>query len=185
MKKSNLILLGAVVAIVFFSLIFQLSVHGYIKKERANQKPVEMVMEMRDTPAFTAISAKGRVKIKFEQDTTRFVQIHAPNYILDSLFTKVNESRLDIELGVGLKKKDSVLIHITNPSLNGILLHTNASFETLEMISGSNLELDFKDESSGKLELNYTHVTYRNTTTGSVDLKGEIANIKLEQNMNE
>ncbi|WP_420322909.1 GIN domain-containing protein [Flagellimonas sp.] len=182
MKKSNLILLGALGIALFFSLVFQLSVHSNVKKEKANEVPVEIISESRTIPYFEGIKAKNRVKITFRQSTASKVVVNAPNYIIDSVSTTVIDKQLSIEVSKKLRKRDSILIQIDQPALTHLTLNNDAHFETIGSVSGENLHLEFKDESSANLNLSYDFVKYLNNTKGEINLQGEIKKIDLIAN---
>ncbi len=185
MKKSNLILLGALAAIVFFSLIFQLSVHRNVKEVKANQKPVEMISRTREVSNFFGIVAEGPMKIHFAQDTISVLEINAPDYIVDSIQTSVTDQILDISVGSKLKNKDSVIIRIANPELQALTLGSRAHFETLGEVSGTYLHLRFNEDSSGNLNLNYDSLKHENNSTGTVILDGKVTAINLSENKEE
>ncbi|RDY61239.1 GIN domain-containing protein [Flagellimonas nanhaiensis] len=185
MKKSNLILLGGLASIFFFSLIFQLRVHSYVKEEKKNQKTVQIVLDKRDVPHFTSILAEGRMKVVFNQQSEQKLEIHAPNYVLDSISTKVANQILKIKLGKGLKKKDSIILHVSQEQLHGIALKSNVHFETVGQVYGDSISIDINDESSANLNLAFKHVAYGNSSSGEVNLKGEIATIEIKTNQEE
>ncbi len=182
MKKSNLILLGALGTALFFSLVFQVAVHSNIKKGKANEIPVKITSEFRTVSYFDAIKAANRVKIVFNQNDTVKVSVTAPNNIIDSVSTKVVNKKLVINTSNKLKKTDSVLLHIDAPMLTKIDLSDNSHFETSGQISGERLNLEFKDKSSGNLNLSYDFVRYINNTEGTVNLQGEIKKIDFVSN---
>ncbi|MGW9686638.1 GIN domain-containing protein [Flagellimonas sp. 2504JD1-5] len=182
MKKSNLILLGALGAALFFSLVFQLSVHSNVKKEKANEVPVEALTESRAVPHFEGIAIKNRIKVTFSQSEDTQVVVEAPNYIIDSISTAVVDKKLIIESFKKLRKKDSITIQINHPTLKILELNDDSHFETNGQISGEHLNLIFKDKSSGNLNLSYDFVTYINNTEGKVNLQGEIKKIDLNSN---
>lgn len=185
MKKSNLILLGALAAIVFFSLIFQLSVHSYVKEGKANQKPVEVISQTREVSTFAEIKAEGPMKILFEQDVNPALEIMAPNYIVDSIRTKMTNQTLDIVVGSKLKKKDSIIVRIANPELRALTVGSNTHFETVGQISGTHLHLQFNENSSGNLDLKYDSLKHENNSTGTVILNGKVTSINLTENKEE
>ncbi|MEX0312850.1 MAG: DUF2807 domain-containing protein [Allomuricauda sp.] len=179
MKKSNLILLGALGAAIFFSLVFQLSVHSNVKKEKANEVPVEVVSESRTLSLFDGILIEDRISVVFRQSETSKVVVNAPNYIIDSVITETVDRNLIIKATKKLKKKDSIHIQIDHPTLTALELHNNSHFEADGQISGGQLNLIFKDNSSANLNLDYDAVKYTNNTQGKVNLQGEIKKIDL------
>nr|WP_298790446.1 DUF2807 domain-containing protein [uncultured Allomuricauda sp.] len=177
MKKSNLILLGALGIALFFSLVFQIVVHSNIKKAKANEIPVEVITETRVVAPFDAINASNRLRIVFLQSDESKVIVNAPNYIIDSIGTTVVNRKLIIEASKKLKKKDTIVIQINAPLLTSLELNNKVHFEADTPITGENLHLEFNDESSGAFNLSYDFVSYINNTDGAVTLKGEIEKI--------
>lgn len=184
MKKSNLLLVGALISIFIFTLIFQLAVHQNVKEEKATRKPMQMLVQNRKVIDFTSISAAGRVSIHFEQGEKSSLQINAPNYQMDSVITTVTNKILEVRLGSGLRKRDSVVIHIIGVKLDSLVLASDTYFETKGLVSGSQIYCDFRDDSSAKLNLDYDKVIYQNTSTGVVNLKGEVNNIEIKEDKN-
>ncbi|MCL6265572.1 GIN domain-containing protein [Flagellimonas myxillae] len=179
MKKSKLLLVGAIISIFIFILIFQLVVHQNVKDVKANKKPMQILSKKLELSDFTSLAVAGRFHIYYEQSEEQSVQIEAPDYHLDSVVTKVSNKVLEIHSGLGLQKKDSVVIYISGKALDSLALMLSPHFETTNQISGRRLYLDFGGNSSAKLNLNYDTLIYKNTSLGSIQLKGEITNIEL------
>lgn len=184
MKKSSLILWGVLIAILLFSFIFQLSVHSYVKDGKANRKPVQMLTQNRPLAHFTAIKASGRLNILIEQQDSAAIQVNAPNYLIDSIRTVVINDTLDISVVSSLKKKDSIVLNISNPEYHGLHINSEVSIESDGILSGTNLDLSFSDQSSGKLKLSYEHLNYSNTSTGSVHLNGKVNQLNFMEEKN-
>lgn len=185
MKKSNLILLSVLGALLFFSLAFQLSVHSHIRNGGANKVPIKMVSEDRSMPSFNSISVDSRVKILFQQRETPNIAIEAPNHLIDSINTSVLNEELVIEVIKKLKKKDSITIRIDNPELTSLKLGSQAHFKTMGKVSGEKLNLIFYDESSADMELSYDFLKHENTSTGIVNIKGKINQIDFNNEKKE
>lgn len=181
MKKSNQILLGALGAILFFSLAFQLSVHNYVREGKTTKIPTKIKLETRETAYFENITVQKRIKVLFHQNDTSKVRIEAPGYLIDSITTIVKNKELTLGLTIKLKKKDSIIIHINNPVLTNLKLSSKAHFETIGKVSGENLKLEFIEESSANLELLYESIKYTNTSKGEVIINGDINKINLTQ----
>ncbi|TMU56914.1 GIN domain-containing protein [Flagellimonas algicola] len=184
MKKSSLILWGALIAILLFSFIFQLFVHSYVKEGKANIKPVQMLKQNRQLSHFTVIKASGRLKILMEQQDAVGIEVNAPDYIIDSIRTLIIDDTLDISVVSSLKKKDSIILRISNPEYHGLQFSSETSVESVGTLSGTNLDLKFSDKSSGNLELSYERLNYTNTSTGSVNLNGKINQLYFMEEKN-
>ena len=176
--------MGALIAILLFSFIFQLSVHSYVKEGKAHSKAVQMLTQSRPLSHFTVIKVSGRLKILLEQQDTTVIQVNAPDYIIDSISTIIIDDTLDISVVSSLKKKDSIVLRISNAEYNGLQFSSEASVESVGPLSGANLDLKFSDQSSGKLELSYEQLNYRNTSTGSVHFNGKINQLNFMEEKN-
>ncbi|MEM8999282.1 MAG: DUF2807 domain-containing protein [Bacteroidota bacterium] len=185
MKRSNLILLGALGGILLFSLVFQLRVHLYVRQGAANWKPVRTITQNRDVPHFSAITAEGQLTIRFEQGETPNLSIKAPDILLDSIRTEVQEEKLIISMNRKPRKKDSVIISIETTELEELILSGNTHFETIQQVFGKNLILDFKDNSSVNLKLVYNSIQQVNNSTGTIRINGEVKKIDFTQNPKE
>ena len=105
MKKSNLILLCALGMAIFFSLVFQLTVHSNVRKGKSNEVAVKTMSESRDIPYFDKIVVKNRIKVIFRQNDTSSVLVEAPNYIIDSISTTVTNNELILAGEQKIKEK--------------------------------------------------------------------------------
>ncbi|MEM9649359.1 MAG: DUF2807 domain-containing protein, partial [Bacteroidota bacterium] len=185
MKKSNLILTGALVSLFFFTLLFQLTVHSHVKREKATIKPVEILTQNREVDHFNSITVDGRVTVVFTQNLETSIQLKAPNYFIDSVNTRVQDKGLHISLGKGLKRKDSAVIHVGNSTLASLLLQSKATFLSVGELTGDSLSLEFKDESTADIQLNYNTIQYSNSSSGQINLEGNLTKIKLKEHMKE
>ncbi|MEM8846672.1 MAG: DUF2807 domain-containing protein [Bacteroidota bacterium] len=179
MKKSNLILFGALAAILIFTLVFQLTTHHYMKKEDGERAMATRISEERTVTTFKNIKSIGTLSIILVQDSLHKVQVEAPNHLIDSVRTNVVQDTLFIESKKNIKKRDSVLIHITLKSLEHLGLDTYSGIESKGSISGNELNLELQGQSAAKLLLNYEHMRYSNSSNGTVDISGDIKNIKI------
>ena len=179
MKKSNLILFGALAAILIFTLVFQLTTHHYMKKEDRERTTATRVGEERSVASFKSIKSIGALSIVLVQDSLHKVRVEAPNHLIDSVRTNVVQDTLFVESKKNIKKRDSVLIYITLKSLKHLGLDTYSSIESKGSISGNELNLELKGQSTAKLLLNYEHMQYSNSSDGAVDVSGDIKNIKI------
>nr|WP_299389046.1 DUF2807 domain-containing protein [Allomuricauda sp.] len=179
MKKSSLLLLGALGSIFIFTLIFQVAVHQNVKEVKANQKPMVMQEIELNIPSFSSIAAGGNIKIYFEHSTGHILRVNAPDYQMDSVVAKVTGRTLHLGPGKGLRSKDSVVVHVGSPGLDSLVLSSNAHFTTKGQISGPLLQLVLKDDSSAQLDLAVDKLIYKNTSSGQVTLKGAIKNLEI------
>ncbi|MEM9363724.1 MAG: DUF2807 domain-containing protein [Bacteroidota bacterium] len=179
MKKSNLILFGALAAILIFTLVFQLTTHHYMKQEDSKRIIATRVSEERTIVSFKSIKTNGALHVILVQDSLHKVHVEAPNHLIDSVNTAVLQDTLFIKSKKGIKKRDSVVINVSLKSLEFLELDTYSTVTSKDSISGDELNLELKGESEAKLLLNYEHMRYSNTSEGTVDISGDIKTIKI------
>ncbi|WP_435622729.1 GIN domain-containing protein [Flagellimonas sp.] len=179
MKKSNLILFGALGAILIFTLAFQLTTHRYIKEDNRKRATATRVTEERTITPFKGISTMAPIKIVLVQDSLQKIQIEAPSYLIDSVKTYVANDTLSIETPNDIRKRDSVKVHITLKTLEHLQLGSYSIIESKDTIAGNELNLQLKGHSAAQLLLKYEHMNYSNTSDGLVDIAGDIKNIKI------
>lgn len=179
MKKSNLLLLGALISVFFFSLLFQFAVHRSVKSEKAKLKSTEILEEQRTPGAFTSLKAVGKFTLVFEQSDSPYLKITAPDYVMDSIQTIVDNNRLDIQMLKDIRKKDTVLIHLGTPQLDSLMLTSQVYFKSENTLKGEYLYLELMDACSADLDIDFSEVLYKNLTSGKVNLNGKIKNIQI------
>lgn len=179
MKKSNLILLGALATILIFTLAFQLTVHHYVKEDNKNRASIKRESEERKTLAFKSIKANGPLRIHLSQNNLQKVRVEAPNQILDSIKTSVVKDTLFIETLKNVRERDSVVIEVILPLLSYLQLGDKCHVESKGVISGEELYLELLEHSSAQLQLQFERMLYSNSSDGVVDITGETKNIKI------
>ena len=179
MKKSNLILFGALGAILIFTLAFQLTTHRYIKEEDRKRATATRVTKERTITPFKGISTVAPIKIILVQDSLQEIQVEAPNYLIGSIKTSVKNDTLSIETSNDIRKRDSVKVHVTLKTLEHLQLGSHSVVESKDTIVGNELNLQLKGHSAAQLLLKYERMNYGNTSDGLVDISGDIKNIKI------
>ncbi|MGB5819937.1 MAG: DUF2807 domain-containing protein, partial [Saonia sp.] len=91
--------------------------------------------------------------------------------------THIKDETLVLEKTKRMKGKDTVKVFISLKQLDALQVGSKASAETMGAITGAHLELQFNDDSIGKLELSYTSVTCKAASGASVKIKGNSAEI--------
>ncbi len=173
MKKSNLVLVIALVLISFFFLAFQAIMHDYMDKVDKRTVASKFVEEIRTVSAFKKIHSSQDALIFFQQDSITKVKIEAPESLLYHIKTEVRGDTLIINKTKEIREKDSVKIVVSNPNLDEVNISSGTSFETIGRISGKNLNLVFSDESTGNLDLSYESVTCNAISGSKVKIKGD------------
>ncbi|PRX54381.1 GIN domain-containing protein [Flagellimonas meridianipacifica] len=179
MKKSNLILLGALVAIVFFTLAFQLTTHHYAKENNRKKTSAIRLSQDRTSVSFKGIKTNAPLRIILEQDSLHKIQVEAPNYLIDSVKTSVLNDTLLIETPKNVRKRDSVVVNIKLKSLHHLKLDGHSLVVSKKVIVGEELHLALRGHSSAQLQLQFEHMFYSNSSDGTVDISGDIKNIEI------
>ena len=172
MKKSNLVLIIAVVLLAFFFFAFQKIMHDYIDKVDRNKVNLAVKEEVRNISVFRNIYNEEGAYIYFIQDSLTQLKIKAPENLLSFVKVKMSGDTLRIENTKEIRKRDSVRIFIHNPILEGVEMHSGTTFETLKQVSGKDLRLLFRNESYGVLDLSYESVRSKATSGAKVNIKG-------------
>ncbi|MEO1484279.1 MAG: DUF2807 domain-containing protein [Bacteroidota bacterium] len=179
MKRSNLILIGALGAILLFSMAFQLTVNRYAHVIEKRPKTEEWTLDTRNPGAFAKVNSNSDITLVYKKDTTSLLEIKSNGIHLDSIITKVEREELKIDILQELKRKDSIAIVITAPTLNGITLGGKSHFITQDTLTGTQLKLELKEKSAASILLDYKHVAYTNTSSGTVEIKGSLNQINI------
>ncbi len=173
MRKSNLILMIGLIILSFFFFAFQLIMHQYIDEIDRKEVVSEFVTEVRNVPYFRKISVSDGIVVFFQQDTIRELKIEASKNMMSYIKTEVRDTELIIEKAKDAKGKDTVKILVVNNQLEKLKVISNAYFETKGIISGKKIEIEFKDNSNGNLELSYDSVICKALSGSKVNIKGD------------
>ncbi|MEM6893335.1 MAG: DUF2807 domain-containing protein [Bacteroidota bacterium] len=179
MKRSNLILLGALGAILLFSTAFQLTVNRYANAIENRPKTDKWNTVTRNLDAFTKVSTDSDITLVYEKGAVSHLEIKTNVSFLDSITTKVERGALKIDVLKALKRKDSIAVIITNPTLTGIALGGESHLMGKDTLTGDHLTLELKEKSSANIILDYENVEYINTSSGTVDIKGILNQINI------
>nr|WP_298999195.1 DUF2807 domain-containing protein [uncultured Allomuricauda sp.] len=78
-----------------------------------------------------------------------------------------------------LEKKDSVVVKVKLRSLHRLKLDEYSVIVSENVISGKELHLELRGHSSAQLQLQFGYMFYSNSSDGTVDISGDIKNIKI------
>ncbi len=184
MKKSNLILLGGLIPIVVFFLSFQWKMHRYMKNDVSNERKEPVISETRAITNFEKLAIGVGFQVFFEQDTIPRLRIEAPKSSLPSIQTDLQGTTLRLQLAEGKSLRDTINVYLGNSQLQYLEVGTTSSFETINPISGTYLELKFDDRSNGKLHLSYKKVKCMAGEGAKVHLTGNSDHIDFSNEPN-
>ena len=179
MKRSNLILLGALGAILLFSTAFQLTVNRYAHVIENRPKSDTWNSTTRNVDAFTKVSTDSDITLVYQKGAESQLEIKTNVLFLDSITTQVEQGTLKIDVLKTLKRKDSIAIVITNPTLTSIALGGESHLIGKDTLKGNRLTLELKEKSSANIILDYAKVEYSNTSSGTVNIKGILNQINI------
>ena len=91
MKRSNLILLGALGAILLFSTAFQLTVNRYAHVIEKRPKTDTWNSVTRTIDAFTEVSTDSDITLVYQKGAESQLEIKTNVLFLDSITTQVEE----------------------------------------------------------------------------------------------
>ncbi len=171
MKKSSLMVLIALGVILFFFMSFQFSIHRYVKKGAIPEDHV-FVTKSIQVEGYTKINIDHHIKAFFKQDSAKHVQIEAPKNLMSYIEARVHNDELTIKKTKRTSSEDSILVFITNPRLDQLIINNGASFETKSRVSGEKLLLKFGNRCHGKLELSYALVKCNVSDNAKIKITG-------------
>lgn len=178
MKKSNLIILISLGILFLLTISFQLSVHSHIKKGEIEGVGL-FVSQNRELASFSKLEVTGKIKILFRQDTITFLKIDAPKSIMDSIKTEVKNNQLRIYKSIKKQGKDTITIFISNPTVKEITLESRAFLDGMNLISGDSLNLNIREKSKLRVNLNYDLINCTKDQTSILNLKGDTKKINF------
>ncbi|WP_299261317.1 DUF2807 domain-containing protein [uncultured Aquimarina sp.] len=171
MKRSNLILLGVLGAIFLYFTVLQFSTHNYVRNG-VIEKVGSVISKTRSTPNFRSIDVRDNIRVYFKQDSIKQVTIEAPENFIPHIKTKVNHGTLIIEKIKSINTDDTIKVFISNHHLDTVKVSSTAYFKTIGIVTGKELILEFKGESTGDLEVTYELVKCKTASNAKINLKG-------------
>ncbi|GAA4270956.1 DUF2807 domain-containing protein [Aquimarina gracilis] len=177
MKKSNLVIIIALMLVSFFFLAFQAIMHDYMDKVDRRIVASKFVEDVRVMPTFNRIRISQDAFIFFEQDSVAKIKVDAPESLIPYVKTEVHGDTLIIDNTKEVRKRDSIKIFVSNPKLVEIIMSSGTIFETIGQVSGKDLNLQFSNESKGDLELSYQSVVCNAISGSKIKIKGNSDNI--------
>ncbi len=178
MKRSNLILLGVLGAIFLYFTVLQFSTHNYVRKGVIEEAGV-VISKIRSLPSFRSIDVRDNIRVYFKQDSLTQVTIKAPENFTPYIKTKVDQGSLLIEKTKSINTDDTIKVFISSHYLDSVKVHSAASFKTIGVITGKELVLEFRGESTGDLEITYDLVQCKKSSDATITLKGNSKKINF------
>ncbi|WP_299213969.1 DUF2807 domain-containing protein [uncultured Aquimarina sp.] len=178
MKRSNLILLGALGAIFLYFTVLQFSTHNYVRNG-VIEEAGSVISETRKISDFISIDVRDNMRVYFKQDSITQVTIEAPENFIPHIKTKVNQGTLMIEKIKSINTDDTIKVFISNHHLDSVKVRSTAHFKTIGIVTGKELILEFRGESTGDLEVTYELVKCKTTSDANIKLKGNSKEINF------
>ncbi|WP_299536187.1 DUF2807 domain-containing protein [Ulvibacterium sp.] len=180
MKRSNLMVLGALGALFVFMTALQVRMKGYVKEE-VQRDYGKFIQNARKVSEFRAIVVGDGIQVDFEQTPQTTIRIEARENLMSFVQTEIIGETLIIEKTKEMRGKDSVRVFISNAHLDSLKVGPGASFTTLGAVSGEDLKLIFRGESEGDMELNYELVQCSFSSDAEVGITGNSKEIKFSK----
>lgn len=179
MKKSNLIILSALGAIFIFSIAFQLNVNRHLRDTPPKNEIITNISEERTVGSFNKISVSHGIEVYFTQDSITQIKVTAPESLMTSIKTVVENGELLIEKTEQTKSKGIVKVSISNNQLNALKASSGAYFETIGEVNGENLVLEFSSDTKANLELSFQSIKCKAASGSQIKFKGNTSNIEF------
>jgi len=178
MKRSNLILLGVLGAIFLYFTTLQFSTHNYVRKG-VIQDSGAIISETRMVADFRSVHIKDKMKVYFKQDSISKITVEAPENFMPHIKTIVNQETLMIEKTRSMNMNDTIKVFISNHHLDTVKIGSSAYFKTVGLVTGKELILEFRDESTGDLEVTYEMITCKTRSDATIKLTGNSKEINF------
>jgi len=127
--------------------------------------------EVREVGSFTAIDAGGAFDIFLSQADVTKVVVETESKHIDKVKTRVQNGTLEISSS-GIKKSDKLVVYITAPEVEKLIIHGAASLEGMTTLSGESLSIKASGASDVELEIEYNTVTSDVSGAASLELSG-------------
>ncbi|MEK6152413.1 DUF2807 domain-containing protein [Flavobacteriaceae bacterium 3-367] len=173
MKKSNLIIWGAIAVVFIFFTAFQLRVHGYVRKGAPKEDLGDRRSEARTLMDFKTLSVGKGLHVYFQQDSLGSLRLEAPEKLLPEIQVVQGPYTLNITGTQRIRKVDSIKIFLSNPFLDTLKVGTQSHFETNGVVWGKEVVLEFEGNSTGVLQLSYTRVKCIGSSDSKVKITGD------------
>jgi hypothetical protein len=172
MKKSRITIFISLGLILAFFTVFQLSMrkHFHAAETQLNQK--ELQMEVRTLAPFDGIAVKDGIVVEFSQDEQQTLNVFATEQRLSSIVTRVVDRILIVEKTSRRTMKDSVVVAISNLSLNFLKVSNAAEFRAINEVKGSELNLDISSDGSVNINITYDKVHCKAASGSNVNITG-------------
>ncbi|WP_298544009.1 DUF2807 domain-containing protein [uncultured Aquimarina sp.] len=178
MKRSNLILLGVLGAVFLYFTILQFSTHNYVRKGVIEEAGT-IISEIRNISNFRSIDIQDNMRVYFKQDSMTQVTLEAPENFMPHIQTKVNQGTLVLEKIKRMNTDDTIKVFISNHHVDTIKVGATAHFKTMGVVTGKELILEFREESTGDLEVTYELVKCKKTSDANIKLTGNSKEINF------
>jgi len=102
----------------------------------------ETVTETRNLSGFDKISLDMDADIVYQQDSVYFVEISAQQNVLNVITTEISDGELEIDSKKWVRKHNGIKIIIHSPELRKVELDGSGNFESIGMLTTTDLELE-------------------------------------------
>jgi len=137
-------------------LAFLMTASMWTSNAEAQSRKRDYVLEKRDISDFTKLDVLGGFAVHLMQSDVPFLEIEAPDHVIDEIKTEVKNGRLYISHKHKHKRLKKITLHIGFQTLEkinlegGISLSSDMPIQTktldLDLVGGINLDLEVKTE---------------------------------------
>lgn len=150
------------------------------RKVRGNGR---VVTENRNAGTFNGIDVSGAIDVYIREDAVRTVRVEADENLQQYVVVENDGSMLDIHPrdGVNLRPSRSIRVYISGPGLRRFSASGACDFFSENKInSAGEVQIDLSGASDAKLELRAPSVNVKVSGAGTVTLKGETRDFRVD-----
>jgi len=178
MKTSNKILWG----LLIFILLVITTLMVYIRVQWHTGK-VELagieISDTRDIKPFTNLDISGGFEVYYSSDSISFLNLTGDSALVAMVETRQINENLEIRMDNFFSKKKRVKVYIHNKQLNELEISAGSKFETENLISGSDLEMDGSAGAEITLSVKYQSIELEGSAGSIITLSGECEELDI------
>ncbi|RLD55808.1 MAG: hypothetical protein DRJ01_16130 [Bacteroidetes bacterium] len=179
MKTSNKILLSGFLLVFVATLIFLFYIKSNIKGIKGDG---QIIIETRETPSFSGIKIKNRIKVKFTQDSLQKIIVKTDNNLMNLIKTEVKNDTLNIYAAEKYSVMDTIIVEVTSDKIKFIDLSQSSEFKGLNKISGDTITFNINSWSRLNADIDFTYLNCKAASMSIVNLSGNVETLKLINN---
>lgn len=181
MKKSNKILLVALIVFVVVALGIVFRINSLVKTD-AIKGTGTLTEKMVDIPEFSKIVVNGKYIVSYTSDNERKVQVVADENLQEYITAEVRNDALVIESSDYIHSRHDLEVNISNPTLQEVMLNGAAQFSTTNELTADRFTLTANAASNAELRGTFDQLVANQNAASSITLKGTANMLTIESN---